>query len=537
MEGNLRVKYPYKLFVRGFMNDFPWWHDGVIYQIYPRSFSDSNGDGLGDLNGIIGRLDYLVELGIDAIWLSPFYPTPDKDFGYDISNHVDVDPRFGSLQDFDRLVAETHRRGMHVILDLVLNHTSDQHAWFLESRSSRDNPKRDWYIWRAQPNNWQSWFGGLAWEFDALTGEYYLHLFAKEQPDVNWQNPELRKAQLDVFRFWLERGVDGFRLDVFNAYFKHPDLLDNPAKFGLRGFDLMSHIHDMDQPELIPFLQELRHLLDSYPERYVVGETHLPTLKKAVTYCGPDKLHAALSFDFTSMQLIFPWNPGWVKRKVIRREEVFKAAELWPTTVMSNHDLPRAAGRYARGENDSQPLLAMTLLLTLRGTPFMYYGEEIGMRNIHLRRSEILDPPGKKYWPIYTSRDCCRAPMQWDQSTFAGFSTVRPWLPVHPDYLQRNVVAQKADPDSLFNFTRKLLALRKEYPALRHGEFIPLPTTRRALAYIRQIEGQSVLVGLNFGKQNSKIELPNGNWRVLLTNARGTPGELSTHEIQLLIQE
>jgi len=517
------------------MNDFLWWRDGVIYQIYPRSFADSNGDGLGDLAGIISRLDYLADLGIDAIWLSPFYPTPDKDFGYDISNYVDVDSRFGTLADFDRLVAEAHRRGIRVILDLVLNHTSAQHSWFLESRSSRNNPKRDWFIWRDQPNNWQASFGGQAWEYDPVTGQYFLHLFTKEQPDVNWRNPEVRKAQLDVFRFWMERGVDGFRLDVFNAYFKHPDLPDNPPKFGLRGFDRQRHIYDIDRPEMIPFLNEMRLLLDSYPERYAVGETYFATPQKTVSYCGPDKLHAAFSFDFTSMNLIYPWNPLWVMEQVIKREETFNAAGVWPTTVMSNHDLPRAASRYARGENDSQPFLAMTLLLTLRGTPFMYYGEEIGMRDIHLRRSEILDPAGMKYWPIYKGRDGCRSPMQWNDSTFAGFSTAKPWLPVHPNYIRRNVTSQQADPDSLFNFTKKLLALRKEIPALRRGDFIPLETPRGMLAYLRQTEGQSVLVVLNFGGRNAKFTLPDGDWRMLLTTAKGAPGALAPFEIQMFI--
>jgi alpha-glucosidase len=519
------------------MKDYLWWRDGVIYQIYPRSFADSNGDGLGDLAGIISRLDYLADLGIDAIWLSPFYPTPDKDFGYDISNYVDVDPRFGTLADFDWLVAEAHRRDIRVILDLVLNHTSDQHSWFLESRSSRDNPKRDWYIWRDQPNNWQASFGGQAWEYDPVTGQYYLHLFTKEQPDVNWRNPEVRKAQLDVFRFWMERGVDGFRLDVFNAYFKQPDLPDNPPKFGLRGFDRQRHIYDIDRPEMMPFLNEMRLLLDSYPERYAVGETYIATPQKTVSYCGPDKLHAAFSFDFTSLNLVFPWNAHWVMEQVIKREDTFNAAGVWPTTVMSNHDLPRTASRYARGENDSQAFLAMTLLLTLRGTPFMYYGEEIGMRDIHLRRSEILDPPGKKYWPIYKGRDGCRSPMQWNDSNFAGFSTAKPWLPVHPNYIRRNVTSQQADPDSLFNFTKKLLALRKEIPALRRGDFIPLETRSGMLAYLRRTEEQSVLVATNFSERNVKLTLPDGDWRVLLTTAKSSSGTLSPREIQILILE
>jgi alpha-glucosidase len=522
------------------MKDFLWWRDGVIYQIYPRSFADSNGDGLGDLTGITSRLDYLTNLGIDAIWLSPFYPSPDKDFGYDISNYVDVDPHFGTLEDFDHLVAEAHHRSIRVILDLVLNHTSDQHPWFLESRSSRNNPKRDWYIWRDHPNNWQASFGGHAWEYDPVTNQYYLHSFTKEQPDVNWRNPEVRKAQLDVFRFWLERGVDGFRLDVFNAYFKHPALPDNPPKLGLRGFDRQRHIFDIDQPEMMPFLNEMRLLLDSYPERYAVGETYFATPQKTVSYCGSDKLHAAFSFDFTSMDLyypIYPWNPRWVRKKVIKREGTFNAAGVWPTTVMSNHDLPRAASRYGRGEDDSQLFLAMTLLLTLRGTPFMYYGEEIGLRDIHLRRNEILDPPGKKYWPIYKGRDGCRSPMQWDDSTFAGFSTSKPWLPVHSNYIQRNASSQQADPGSLFNFTKKLLSMRKEIPTLSQGDFIPLETPPGMLAYLRRTNEQSVLVALNFSNRNMRFLLPNGHWRVLMTTAKGSPGLLTPREIQFLILE
>jgi alpha-glucosidase len=516
------------------MEEFLWWRDGVIYQIYPRSFADSNGDGLGDLEGIISKLGYLADLGIDAIWLSPFYPTPDKDFGYDISNYVDVDRRFGTLPDFDRLVTEAHRAGIRIILDLVLNHTSDQHAWFLESHSSRTNPKRDWYIWKDQPNNWQSYFGGQAWEYDAETGQYYLHLFAKEQPDVNWRNPEVRKAQLDVFRFWMERGVDGFRLDVFNAYFKNSDLSDNPPRFGLRGVDRQQHIHDIDQPEMMPLLNEIRTLLDSTPERYAVGETHLDTPQKSVSYCGPDKLHAAFSFDFTFLEVIFPWNPQWVKKQVMKRDTIFNAAGIWPTTVMSNHDLPRTASRYAKGENDAQAFVAMTLLLTLRGTPFIYYGEEIGMRNITLRRNEILDPPGKIYWPFYKGRDGCRSPMQWNDSAFSGFSITKPWLPVHPNYILRNVSTQQANPDSLLNFTKKLISLRKEKKSLLSGRFILLATPPGVLAYVRQTAGQSVLVSINFSKRGVKFNPPVGDWRMLLTNGTGAPGLLAPFEIQLL---
>jgi alpha-glucosidase len=529
------------------MADFLWWQDGVIYQIYPRSFADGNGDGLGDLPGILEHIDYLADLGVDAIWLSPIYPSPDKDFGYDVSDYCAIDARFGTLADFDRLVAEAHQRGIHVVLDMVMNHTSDQHAWFKESRSSRTDPKRDWYIWRDAPNNWQASFGGNAWEYDPGSGQYYLHLFTKEQPDLNWRNPQVRQALLDVFRFWLERDVDGFRLDVFNAYFKHPDMPDNPPKFGLRGFDRQHHIHDIDQPEMLPLLCELRNLLDAYPERYSVGEVYLATLQKTCSYCGPDRLHAAFSFDFTTPDSAvaealqhYPWDPAWILRKVLAREAAFNAAGIWPATVLSNHDLPRAASRYSRGEDDAQARLAMAILLTMRGTPFIYYGEEIGMRDISLRRSEILDPPGKRYWPIYKGRDGCRAPMQWNEERYSGFSSVQPWLPVNPDHEFRNVAVQTVDPHSLFNFTRTLLALRKNNSALRRGEFIALKSQPGVLAYLRDEKEKSVLVALNFKGRRAAFTPPAGKWQVLFSDRAGLAeagAPLDPYEVRLLVSE
>jgi alpha-glucosidase len=526
------------------MADHAWWQDGIIYQIYPRSFADGNGDGIGDLSGIISHLDYLAGLGVGAVWLSPIYPSPNKDFGYDVSDFCSIDPLFGNLADFDRLVFGAHQRGIRVILDIVINHTSDQHAWFQESRSSRVNPRQDWYIWRDRPNNWKSWFGGKAWEYDAGRGQYYLHSFAREQPDLNWRNPEVHQEMLNIFRFWLKRDVDGFRLDVFNSYFKHPELADNPFKLGIREFNLQHHINDMDQPEMIPLLNELRSLLDAYPERYVVGETHLPTLHKAISYCGSDKLHAAFSFDFTSGLLFYPWNPGWLKQKIALREAAFTQAGVWPTTVMSNHDVPRAASRYTQREEDSQARIAMTLLLTLRGTPFMYYGEEIGMRNINLRRSEILDPPGQRFWPLYKGRDGCRAPMQWNDAENAGFSNAKPWLPVNPDYTRRNVAAQLADPHSLLNFTKKLISLRKDYPALRNGEHVPLSAPTGAAAYMRRTPGQSVLVAINFTahtlglregfRQAAPIQ---DGWRIILSSSPNLPGPqelLAPYEVRLI---
>lgn len=524
------------------MNNPAWWRNGIIYQIYPRSFFDTNGDGLGDLPGIIAKLDFLSNLGVDALWLSPFHPSPDADFGYDVADHTAVDPRFGSLSDFDRLVKEAHARDMRIILDMVMNHTSDQHPWFLQSRSGRDNPKRDWYIWRDQPNNWQASFGGQAWTFDPASGQYYLHSFTPRQPDINWRNPQACAAQMDVFRFWLERGVDGFRLDVFNAYYKDALFRNNPPKFGLRGFDRQQHLHDMDQPEMIPMLQDLRKLLDSYPNRYAVGETYLATPQKVISYCGADKLHAAFSFDFTDKALTYPWNPAHIRRRIEAREAVFNAAGVWPTTVLSNHDLPRAASRYCRGEDDRMAKIAMALLLSLRGTPYIYQGEEIGMRDIPLKRSEILDPPGKKYWPIYKGRDGCRSPMQWDASPQAGFTTGAPWLPVHPNHSTRNLEAQRADPHSLFNFTRALIALRRERPALHRGDIRFVDAPRPVLAYLRQTEEDTALIILNFSARPVRFNLPQGlatRWQVLLstTGRDGATGgllDLTPHEVCVL---
>jgi alpha-glucosidase len=504
-----------------------WWRDGVIYQIYPRSFADSNGDGIGDLRGILGKLDYLQALGIDALWLSPIYPSPDVDYGYDVSDHCAIDPRLGTLADFEQLVAHAHHRGIRIILDLVLNHTSDQHPWFQESRADSTNPKRDWYLWQPSiPNNWQSVFGGGGWELDTQTGEYYFHMFVKEQPDVNWRNPQVWQAQLDVVRFWMSKGVNGFRLDVFNAYFKHKELQSNPAKFGLRAFDRQHHKNDIDQPEMMGLLQELRTILDSQPETYAVGETFLATPERTASYCGSDKLHAAFNFTFTKQ----PCKPECFKKAILDWDRV-TGDGVWPNYVLSNHDLPRTATRYARDgrgaglsgpgkryeevdraacnqdarlsgnhihlEDDTYPALAMAMFLTLRGTPFLYYGEEIGMRDIRLKRKEILDPPGRYYWPFFVGRDGCRSPMQWDHTPAPTF-----WLPFHPNCLWRNVEAQDNNPDSLLHLTRNLIALRKEQPALRQGKMEFAPSTSRASLHYRRILGdQRIRVELDFSKQ------------------------------------
>ncbi|HMN59927.1 MAG TPA: alpha-glucosidase [Anaerolinea sp.] len=516
--------------------NYLWWRDGIIYQIYPRSFADSNGDGIGDLDGITARLDYLQDLGVDALWLSPIYPSPDVDFGYDISNYTDVDPKFGSLEGFDRLTNEAHKRGLRVILDLVLNHTSDQHPWFIESRKSKSNPFRDYYLWGEPklngdpPNNWLSVFGGAGWELDPGTGQMYFHMFYKEQPDVNWRNPQVRQYMLDVFKFWLDRGVDGFRLDVFNACLKHPDLLDNPpAALKLRPESLlpffrMQHIHDIDSPDLVPLLGEIRKILDSYGDTYVVGETFLGGPETAAGYTGSDRLHAAFNFDFLRCswwaRAFFQSIQGW---------DSLLGSDGWPNYVLNNHDTVRSATRFVRGEDDDRLKVAAAMLLSLRGTPFMYYGEDIGMRNISLTRDQIKDPIGRRFWPISVGRDGCRAPMQWSAAPNAGFAPphTETWLPLHPDYQTRNVMNQQADPDSLLNWYKRLIALRKAHPALRTGSFVPLTQgTNFVLAYLRPAENEAVLVAFNFSSRRQRLvlgpEQASRSWSLLLSNRRSS---------------
>jgi alpha-glucosidase len=527
------------------MPDYLWWRDGVIYQIYPRSFADSNGDGVGDLPGIIAHLDYLNDgtpnsLGVDAIWLSPIYPSPMRDFGYDVANYHDIDPVFGTLADFDRLLAEAHKRGIRVIMDWVMNHTSDQHPWFIESRSSRDNPKRDWYIWRdpsprrrgevqvgRPPNNWQSVFGGPAWSWDETTGQYYLHLFLPEQPDLNWRNPQVHDAVFAEARFWLDRGVDGFRLDVADAYYKDAQLRDNPFRLGLRAYDRQQHIYDWNQPENHDLLKEFRQLLDQYPERMAVGEVGEHTAHLFYGN-GSDELHLAFNFAF----LRCPWSAQAFQRvieawdKAVGRFTVPPAAAGppagWPCYVLSNHDQTRHISRYAAGRfTEARARVAATMLLTLRGTPFLYYGEELGLRQVSIPRTEIMDPPGKRYWPLYKGRDGCRTPLPWNDQPNAGFTTGRPWLRVNPDYRQVNVAAENQNPDSLLNFYRRLIWLRKASPALRCGSYRPLiQRPVGCLAYLRETVGQTVLVGLNFRSRPGAILLPPGEWRVLLSNVR-----------------
>ena len=533
-------------------DEWLWWKDGVIYQIYPRSFADSNGDGIGDLPGIIGKLDYLADLGIDAIWLSPINPSPDADFGYDVADYKDIDPRYGTMDDFLQLIRAAHQRGIRIIMDLVLNHTSEEHPWFIESRSSLENPKRDWYIWRSgaeggqkPPNRWQSVFGGKAWEFDERTGQYYYHMFTRQQPDLNWRNPEVYTEMMSIFRYWADRGVDGFRLDVFNNYFKDAHFRDNPKKIGIRPFDWQVHLYDTNQPEMMTAVADIRSILDSYAERYVVGETFLADTKMTASYCGSGKFHAA--FDFYSL-LKTTWNPGRYLNAMQRQDDALPV-DAWPIHVLNNHDNPRIATRIRAGKDDEKLKVAAAMLLTVRGTPFMYYGEELGMRDIQVSRSEIQDPVGKHYWPLPVGRDGCRSPMQWSAEPYGGFSKTTPWLKIHQNYLSRNVQAQQADPDSLLNFYKYLLHLRRSYAALRGGLFIPLHhEPQRVLSFIRQDNDHRILVALNLARGRSKLALGGDitryQWDVLLSNKKKNQPlfekgwlKLEGYEVCILVQK
>jgi alpha-glucosidase len=521
-------------------DDYLWWRDGIIYQIYPRSFHDSNNDGFGDLAGITSRLDYLADLGVDAIWLSPIYPSPDKDFGYDVSDYLGIDPRYGTMQDFENLLLQAHQRGIHIILDLVLNHTSNEHPWFEQSRSSIDNPYRGWYMWHPGkgagklPNNWQASFGGNAWEFDSQTGEYYFHLFTKEQPDLNWRNTEVRNEMLNVFRFWLNKGVDGFRLDVFNVFFKDAELRDNPPRFGIRGFDRQKHIYDANRPEMFPLVEEICGIVDEYLEKYVVGETYLATPEETVDYTGEKKLHAAFNFTMLSK----PWNAVKFAQAIIKWDDLNQGRQ-WPNQVLNNHDVKRSSTRYNFDVEDRLAKVAATLMLTLRGTPFLYYGEEIGMRDISLSRKEILDPPGRKYWPFYKGRDGCRSPMQWNADVNAGFSESKPWLPVHPKFKQRNVSAQLGDPNSLLSYYKKLIHLRHTLECLRRGSFKMVESLPASiLGYTRDLSGTRILILLNFRLKKVHFTLPEGydmdHYRILINSLpETTPIDSSSQCIEL----
>jgi len=501
-----------------------WWREGVFYQIYPRSFQDSNGDGVGDLAGITRRLDHLNDgtpgsLGIDAIWISPFYRSPMKDFGYDVSDYRDVDPIFGTLGEFDHLLAEAHRRGIRILVDLVPNHTSDQHPWFVESRSARDSPKRNWYVWAdprggGPPNNWRAVFGSAerrsAWTLDPATGQYYLHHFLPQQPDLNWWNEDVRRAIDDVMRFWLDRGVDGFRIDVAHSLVKDQRLRDNPRFFAKR-----RPRHNWELVEVHDIHRRWRRVLDEYDDRIAVGEVSSRKLSNLVRYYGnDDELQMPFNFNFLRQ----PWSAERF-RGVVEEWERLLPHHAWPDYTLSNHDRSRAASRYG----PHRARVAALMLLTLRGTPFIYYGEEIGMTDVDVPPERIVDVDG---------RDPERTPMQWDATANAGFTTGSPWLPLAPDAQRVNVAAQRDDPSSMFSFYRRVIQLRRGSPALRAGSYRTHPAPGGVFAYVRESEGERLLIALNFVDRPRRVSLPVDVAVVLSTSGERAAGNLrSTFEL------
>lgn len=509
-----------------------WWQHAVFYEIYPRSFADSNNDGIGDLNGITSKLDYLKNLGVDAIWITPCFPSPQVDFGYDVSDYENIDPMYGTLADFDNLVTEAKKRGIHIILDFVVNHTSDQHKWFLDSKSSRTSKYRDWYIWRdgkgsgEPPNNWISIFGGSAWKFDPTTNQYYYHIFYAAQPDLNWRNPAVKDAMFDVTRWWYKRGVSGFRLDAVDTLFEDPNLRDNPILPGKNAFGDPNEEKTYNQklPEVHDVLRGLRQVADQY-NAVLIGETWTNDIAELDQYygAGNNELQLPMDFLFTTVNKLSP---------VEFRKQIaaVNSASGWPTFVISNHDIVRSYDRYGDGKhNDEIAKLMGGLYLTLRGTPILYYGEEIGMKTTPpTRRDEVQDPIGRTGWPKEKGRDGERTPMQWNETTNAGFSKAKPWLPVPATYKTHNVADELNDPNSVLNFYKTVLKIRHDNPALLEGSYVPIDENDpNVLAYLRVYKDQAVLVALNMSgtAQKVKVELDKSQFRsatALVTSGRSS---------------
>ena len=545
---------------------FRWWEEGVIYQIYALTFADANGDGVGDLRGIIERLDYLNDgqthhleetlgeetledlpagsntLGIDAIWLSPINKSPMVDNGYDIADYKEICPTFGNLEDFDELVEKAHQRNIKIILDLVVNHTSNQHPWFVESSSSQDNPKADWYLWqdaqgsRDYPNDWQSYFGGPGWTYSPERKQFYFHTFNKNQPDINWHNPDVKAAIYDIVRFWLERGVDGFRLDASSVYIKDPYFRDNPMKYGAsdkNDYNNYHHLYDKNLPKNHQIIRDIRAILDEYGDRVLIGETFIDsTLYESVVFYGKnnDELHLPITFEFP----FSPWHPGYLQRQIAKTEKLTPPS-AWPTYFLDNHDIPRHLSRWIECslcvDSNAIAKAAATLLLTVRGTPILYYGQELGMQdNTDIPEDQLKDDA------VTTSdtgetpppRDGARTPMQWDASVQAGFSfgkDIDPWLPVHKNYTDLNVAAALKDPNSILNFYRQLIQIRKQSLALRRGSWRSLiHYPHEHMAYLREFqeetEQETVLVAINFSyEQPFTLDVPieRASWEVLLS--------------------
>ena len=488
-----------------------WWQHAVFYELYPRSFADSNNDGIGDLNGITSKVDYLKDLGVDAIWITPCFPSPQVDFGYDVSDYENIDPMYGTLADFDTLAAAAKKRSIHIILDLVVNHTSNQHKWFLDSKSSKTSEHRDWYIWRdgkgpgQPPNNWNSTFGGSAWQFDPTTNQYYYHYFYAQQPDLNWRNPAVEKAMFDVTRWWYKRGVSGFRLDAVDTLFEDPKLRDNPVLPGKNAFgdSIQERKYNIKLPELHQALQGLRKVADEH-NAVLIGETWTADIAELNQYYGKNnnELQMPMDFLFTSVNKLSPAD----FRKQIAG---INSASGWPTFVISNHDIVRSYDRYGDGQhNDQIAKLMAGLYLTLRGTPILYYGEEIGMKTTPpTRKEDVKDPIGRSGWPKEKGRDGERTPMQWDESDNAGFSRATPWLPVPPTAKTHNVANENKDPESILSFYKKVLKLRHTNKCLLDGSYLPLnENDQNVLSYLRVYKDQAVLIALNMSGTVQKAD-------------------------------
>ena len=481
-----------------------WWQKGIIYQVYPRSFKDANGDGTGDLQGIMEKLDYLQWLGVTAIWISPFYPSPMDDFGYDITDYTGIHPIFGNMDDFDELLKQTHERGLKLILDLVPNHTSYQHPWFREACSSLDNPKRDWYIWKdpapdgGPPTNWQSVFGGSGWEYHEASGQYYYHAFLKEQPDLNWRNPAVKEAMLDVMRYWLEKGVDGFRVDVIWHMVKDDLFRDNPPNpdyvEGKPDYTRYITTYSEDQPLVHDIIAEMRSLIDEYRERLLIGEIYLP-LDELMTYYGKEGAGVHLPFNFQLIKM--EWEAEHMYALVNDYEGSLPPGG-WPNWVLGNHDKSRIASRV--GEKMAR--VAAVLLLTLRGTPTLYYGDELGMKDVDIPPHRIRDPKNKTM-PGYT-RDPQRTPMQWNAEQYAGFSEVEPWLPLEEEYPRRNVAVEKEDESSVLFLYKRLISLRQQEAALQVGDFIPVELQGQLMLFKRKYREEELMIAINFGKEAAR---------------------------------
>lgn len=531
--------------------DRDWWRGAVIYQIYPRSFQDSSGDGIGDLAGIRQRLPYVASLGVDAIWISPFFPSPMKDFGYDVSDYCDVDPMFGALEDFDDLVDEAHRLGLKVMIDLVISHTSEEHPWFRESRSSRDNPKADWYVWAdsrgdgSPPNNWLSIFGGSAWQWDARRRQYYFHNFLTEQPDLNFHNPEVQDAVLAASRFWLERGVDGFRLDTINFYFHSKGLEDNPPlpedqrndsiAPSVNPYNYQDHIYDKSRPENLAFLERFRALLDEFPAAAAVGEVGDAQrgLDIVADYtAGSKRVHMCYGFDFLSPEKI---SAGKVRRVLETFEAV--AGEGWSCWAFSNHDVVRHASRWGKDEADPKAYLKVVaaLLLSLRGSVCIYQGEELGLGEADIAFEDLRDPYGIRFWPEFRGRDGCRTPMVWEEGQLsAGFSDGRPWLPVPSEHLPLSTDRQEGRDDSILNHYRRLIGFRRDHPALVKGaiRFLPMGDPK-LVVFVREHAGEQMLCAFNLGSEPAVAALEEGLSAISVPGHGMTGGDIANGEIRL----